>query len=252
MEGIHRLVDAVSELGTVIVAAPDGPRSGGSSAISCNTMLMPKRIDDYNGAQMWSVNGTPADCVKLALNAIVDKQPDLVLAGINHGSNTGNSVIYSGTMGAVIEGCLQGIPSIGFSVCTHNPSAADFDACMPHVTEITRRVIERGLPDGVCLNVNFPKGGVVKGFRRARACRGRWTEEYAHYTSPEGKIRKPRTRSHRHRPLLERPRLRLCCPRNPRPRLLRPARHHERIAPTLVYQLRQQKNGWFPNLEIIH
>lgn len=66
-------------------------------------MLMPKRIDDYNGAQMWSVNGTPADCVKLALNAIVDKQPDLVLAGINHGSNTGNSVIYSGTMGAVIE-----------------------------------------------------------------------------------------------------------------------------------------------------
>ena len=148
MEGIHRLVDAVSELGTVIVAAPDGPRSGGSSAISCNTMLMPKRIDDYNGAQMWSVNGTPADCVK---------------------------------------GCLQGIPSIGFSVCTHNPSASDFDACMPHVTEITRRVIERRLPDGVCLNVNFPKGGVVKGFRRARACRGRWTEEYAHYTSPEGK-----------------------------------------------------------------
>lgn len=129
----------------------------------------------------------PADCVKLALNAIVDKQPDLVLAGINHGSNTGNSVIYSGTMGAVIEGCLQGIPSIGFSVCTHNPSASDFDACMPHVTEITRRVIERRLPDGVCLNVNFPKGGVVKGFRRARACRGRWTEEYAHYTSPEGK-----------------------------------------------------------------
>ena len=73
MEGIHRLVDAVSELGTVIVAAPDGPRSGGSSAISCNTMLMPKRIDDYNGAQMWSVNGTPADCVKLALNAIVSR-----------------------------------------------------------------------------------------------------------------------------------------------------------------------------------
>ena len=105
MEGIHRLVDAVSGLGTVIVAAPDGPRSGGSSAISCNTMLMPKRIDDYNGAQMWSVNGTPADCVKLALNAIVDKQPDLVLAGINHGSNTGNSVIYSGTMGAGIVVC---------------------------------------------------------------------------------------------------------------------------------------------------
>ena len=187
MEGIHRLVDAVSELGQVVAVAPDGPRSGGSSAISCNTLLMPKRLDDYHGAQMWAINGTPADCVKLALNAILPKCPDLVLAGINHGSNTGNSVIYSGTMGAVIEGCLQDIPSIGFSLCTHNPSAADFDACMPFVTEITQRVAERGLPDGVCLNVNFPEGGVVKGYKRARACRGQWTEEYASYSSPDGK-----------------------------------------------------------------
>lgn len=187
MEGIHRLVDAVAHLGTVIVAAPDGPRSGGSSAITCNTMLMPRRLDDYRGAQMWSINGTPADCIKLGLNALVPYKPDLVLAGINHGSNTGNSVIYSGTMGAVIEGCLQQIPSIGFSVCTHQPTAADFDACMPFVTEITERVVNRSLPDGVCLNVNFPKGGVVKGYRRARACRGQWTEEYARYTSPEGK-----------------------------------------------------------------
>ncbi len=187
MEGIHRLVDAVAHLGKVIVVAPDGPRSGGSSSITCGAILKPKRLDDYNGAEMWALNGTPADCVKLALNDLVPQQPDLVLAGINHGSNTGNSVVYSGTMGATLEGCMQFIPSIGFSLCSHNPSSADFDACMPYVTEITEKVLDRGLPDGVCLNVNIPKGGVVKGYRRCRACRGQWTEEFARYTDPDGK-----------------------------------------------------------------
>ena len=147
-----------------------------------------------------SVNGTPADCVKLALNAIVDKQPDLVLAGINHGSNTGNSVIYSGTMGAVIEGCLQGIPSIGFSVCTHNPSAADFDAaCRTHRNHTAchrartarRRVPQRELPQRRCRERLPTRTRMPRPMDR-RICplhkSGRETVLH-----PDGKIRKPRT-----------------------------------------------------------
>ena len=187
VEGIHRLVDAVAPLGQVVVVAPDAPRSGGSHSITCNNLLRPKRIDDYNGAQMWKLNGTPTDCIKLATDSLLPQQPDLVISGINHGSNTGNSVIYSGTMGAAIEGCLKCIPSIGFSLCSNHPTAEEFDSIMPYVTEITKKVLERGLPDGVCLNVNFPKGGNVKGYKRARACHGQWTEEYARYTDPDGK-----------------------------------------------------------------
>lgn len=186
-EGIHVLARVASQLGDVVVVAPDGPRSGGSSALTWGTILRPERHADYCGAEMWSLNGTPVDCIKLALHAICNRRPSLVLAGINHGANTGNSVIYSGTMGATIEGCIAGIPSIGYSLITHNPTADDFAACEPLINSLTRQVMAAGLPEGVCLNVNIPAGGNVKGCRRARACHGEWVNEYDEYADPLGK-----------------------------------------------------------------
>ncbi|MCM1081825.1 MAG: hypothetical protein NC343_08775 [Muribaculum sp.] len=125
------------------------------------------------------------DCVKLALHAIVPRKPDLVLAGINHGSNSGNNVTYSGTMGAVIEGCMQGIPSVGFSLM-HHSMKADFTLSSSFVTEITRKVLEGGLPDYVCLNVNIPAKVAPEGVKVCRAARGYWSEEYKRYLDPHG------------------------------------------------------------------
>ena len=186
-EGIHCLADAVAGLGDVMVVGPDSPRSGGSASITCTEILRPRRLADYNEAEMWELNGTPADCIKLALNVLVPRRPALVLSGINHGSNTGNSVVYSGTMGAALEGCMQGVDSIGFSLVTHRPTAVDFEACMPHVRRMAEEVLVHGLPKGVCLNVNMPKGGRILGLKRARACKGHWSEEFAEYTNPSGK-----------------------------------------------------------------
>lgn len=186
-EGIHRLVDYVADMADVIVVAPDSPRSGSSAAITVEVPLRIREYPDYNGAKMLSINGTPVDCVKLAVNVVTPRRPDLVLSGINHGANTGSSVINSGTMGAAIEGALQGIPSIGFSLVTHTPSATDFDACREYVRKITESVIEKGLPDGVCLNVNMPKGGEILGARIGHSCLGRWMAEYNEYTDPAGR-----------------------------------------------------------------
>ena len=113
--GIHQLIDYVKDMGEIVAIAPDSPNSGQSSAISVNKVLKITNHPDYNGARMHSVNGTPVDCVKLGMHAVLDRRPDLILSGINHGSNSGNSIIYSGTMGAVLEGCMLGIPSIGYS-----------------------------------------------------------------------------------------------------------------------------------------
>lgn len=185
-EGIRRLVDFVAGLGELWVVAPDRGRSGGSAAITCDAVLRPRHKEDYMGAVMVALNGTPADCVKLGVAELVPRRPALVLSGINHGSNTGNSVVYSGTMGAAIEGCLQGLPAVGFSLTTHKPSDGDFAACGPWVRRVAETVLREGLPEGVCLNVNMPAGKEIRGLRRARACRGRWTHEYVRYTSPSG------------------------------------------------------------------
>lgn len=184
--GIHELIDYVSDMGEIVAIAPDAPRSGQSSAISVNKVLHITRHNDYNGAKMYSVNGTPVDCVKLGMHAVLDRRPDLILSGINHGSNSGNSIIYSGTMGAVLEGCMLGIPSIGYSFHSHDQKF-DISACREVVRKITARVIGQGLPHDICLNVNVPKCTAVEGIKVTRAARGFWTEEYAEYTDPHGR-----------------------------------------------------------------
>lgn len=184
--GIHELVACVASMGDVVAVAPDGACSGQSSAISVNKVLTVTEHADYMGAKMYSVSGTPVDCVKLAMHALLDRKPDLILSGINHGSNSGNNVIYSGTMGAVLEGCMVGVPSIGYSYHSHNQQG-DLKACRPIVDMITRRVLESGLPSDICLNVNIPKGESCKGIKVTRAARGYWTEEYADYADPHGR-----------------------------------------------------------------
>ncbi len=183
--GIRRLVDYVKDLGDIIVVAPEGPQSGMSSAFTCEGELRIKQYPDYNGAKMYSVSGTPVDCVKLGLFALVPRKPDLMLSGINHGSNSGNSIIYSGTMGAVIEACMEGIPAVGFSL-THHSIEADFSLSSGFINDITSKVITAGLPDMVCLNVNIPAKIIPKGVKVCRAANGHWTDGYVRYLDPMG------------------------------------------------------------------
>lgn len=183
--GIHKLCDFVSQFGEVYIVAPAQVQSGMSSAITVSNQLTISRHEDYHGAQVYSVSGTPVDCIKLALHCIVPRKPDLVLSGINHGSNSGTAVTYSGTMGAVLEGCMAGIPSIGFSLL-HHSLKADFDLAADFIREIVGKVINDGLPKYCCLNVNIPAMVKPLGVRVCRAARGHWSEEYQKYYAPDG------------------------------------------------------------------
>lgn len=184
--GIHELINYIADMAKIVAIAPDSPQSGQSSAISVNKVLRVTKHEDYNGARMYSINGTPVDCVKLGMHAVLSERPDLILSGINHGSNSGNSIIYSGTMGAVLEGCMLGIPSIGFSYLSHDEQA-DISVCRDIVRAVTAKVIAKGLPHDICLNVNIPKVNRIEGMKVVRAARGYWTEEYADYVDPHGK-----------------------------------------------------------------
>ena len=184
--GLHKLIQWARPFGEVWAVAPAEPRSGQSSAITVNTPLRIAEHPEYDGAKVHSVTGTPVDCIKLAMHHIVPRRPALILSGINHGSNAGNSVIYSGTMGAVFEGCMVGIPSVGFSLL-HHSLKADFSECGRFITDIIGNVLADGLPDGVCLNVNFPAKVKIEGIKTVRSARSYWTEEYASYTDPHGK-----------------------------------------------------------------
>lgn len=182
--GIAVLTRLMMKIGDVVVVAPDGPRSAQSNALTVTHPIRFKKIEETEGLIRYICTGTPTDCVKLALNEIVERKPDLVVAGINHGSNAAVNVIYSGTMGAVLEGCENGILSIGFSICNHSMDA-DFSVFEPYILKITREALRNGLPHATCLNVNAPVGE-IKGVKVARQCDGRWTKEYAKRTDPRG------------------------------------------------------------------
>ncbi|HBG58418.1 MAG TPA: 5'/3'-nucleotidase SurE, partial [Porphyromonadaceae bacterium] len=171
-KGIASLTEAMKGLGEVIVFAPDSHRSGMSSAITTSHPLRARMIHHEKDLKAYICNGTPVDCVKLALNEFVDRKPDLLVSGINHGSNAGISVLYSGTMGAAIEGCVFDVPSVGFSLCDFTPDA-DFSATATVARNLAKKVLEAGLPKGVCLNVNVPMGK-VKGIRMTTQTQGKW------------------------------------------------------------------------------
>lgn len=185
--GVHRLVEWLSPLADIVCICPDAPRSGQSMAITVNDALRITRMDDFMGAEMYKVNGTPVDCVKLAMHRIASRQPDLIVAGINHGSNAAINVVYSGTMGAAMEGCAFGIPAVGFSLTDHSPNA-NFDHCRPLIERIVAATLAHGLPEGICLNVNFPKAlATPDSYRVVRAAKGKWSDEYKEYVDPHGR-----------------------------------------------------------------
>lgn len=184
--GLRYLIDCVSAHGDVIAVAPDMPQSGKSSSITFESPLRITNHHDIGAAKAYSVSGTPVDCVKLALHAIVPHKPDLLVAGINHGSNSGTAIIYSGTMGAVLEGCMCGIPSVGFSLL-HHAIDADFSLSMPFIDRIVGETLATPLPSYICLNVNIPAKVTPKGVRVCKAAFGHWSEEYKRYEDPIGR-----------------------------------------------------------------
>lgn len=184
-KGIWTLVEEMRKLGEVTVVAPDGPRSGQSNAITVLQPLRLKQIIEEDGFAVYLTNGTPTDCIKLGIHELFgDAQPDLVVSGINHGDNGMVNVIYSGTMGAVFEGCARGITAIGFSLCDHSPEA-DFTYFRPHVLELTKRILALPKREYLCWNINCPVGP-VKGVRITRHCHGYWDKEYIRYSDPTG------------------------------------------------------------------
>jgi 5'-nucleotidase len=189
--GLRHLIDCmrlVAPDAQIVAVAPAGGCSGMSSAITVDRPIRLINHPDHNGAKMYSVTGTPVDCVKLGIHALFadGAMPHLMLSGVNHGSNSGNSNIYSGTMGAAMEACMIGIPAIGFSLLSHNPEA-DFSQTTPFVTRIISAVIAKGLPKGVCLNVNMPKDCTPQGIKVTKCSDGRWTEEYQQFEDPHGR-----------------------------------------------------------------
>ena len=187
--GIRTLVEVMQELGEVVVVAPDSPQSGMGHAITIGEPLRLHATPIFEGVKAYECSGTPADCVKLGKHYVLkDRTPDLVVSGINHGSNTSISVLYSGTMSAAIEGAIEGIPSIGFSLCDF-AADADFSHIKPFIKQIASNVLTNGLPKGVALNVNFPKKSeeTLKGVRICRQTNGKWQEEFDKRKDPHGR-----------------------------------------------------------------
>ncbi len=186
-KGINALIEGVKGLGKILVVAPEGPRSGMSSAITSVNPIRVSLIKKEEDLEIYSCTGTPVDCVKLGISKIAKRKPDILLSGINHGSNASICVHYSGTMGAAIEGCIFKIPSVGLSLLDHHPDA-DFSKATQIAGLVTERVLEENpLPIGTCLNINIPKGDDIKGFSICRQAAGQWIEEFKRSTDGSGK-----------------------------------------------------------------
>lgn len=179
-KGISELIKCLRPLGEIVVMAPDAPRSGSSCSMTVTEPIHYQLIRKDVGLSVYKCSGTPTDCVKLAFHTVLDRKPDLVVSGINHGDNSAVNVHYSGTMGATIEGCLKGVPSIAFSLCSHDPNP-DFEPMLPFIRDIARRVLDKGLPPQVCLNVNFPVAKEFKGIRICEQAKGQWVNEWEHF-----------------------------------------------------------------------
>jgi 5'-nucleotidase len=187
--GIRTLVDIMKTLGDVIVVAPNSPQSGMGHAITIGEPLRLYETHIFEDVVEYECSGTPADCVKLAKNYVLhDRKPDLIVSGINHGSNSSISVLYSGTMSAAIEGAIEGIPAIGFSLEDFRENA-DFSHGIPYIKSITESALKHGIPKGVALNVNIPviSDLPIKGVKVCRQAHAKWQEKFDHRIDPNGR-----------------------------------------------------------------
>lgn len=187
--GIRTLIAVMQEIGEVCVVAPDRPQSGMGHAITVNDTLHLQRVSATESPILeYSCSGTPVDCVKMAVHEVLKRKPDLCVSGINHGSNSSINVIYSGTMSAAVEAGIEGIPAIGFSLQDFS-WGANFEPTKSFLKKIVLEVLDKGLPQGTVLNVNFPKltENEIKGFRICRQANAYWQEKFDKRTTPFGK-----------------------------------------------------------------
>ncbi len=183
--GIRALVEVMQELGEVIIVAPDSPQSGMGHAITINHPLRLDKVEIHGESLGYQCSGTPVDCVKLAVNKVLHKLPDLLVSGVNHGSNSSINVIYSGTMSAAMEGAIEGIPSIGFSLNDFSLEA-DMEPAKEIIRILAKKVLEHGLPENTLLNVNIPgvPAAEIKGIKICRQAVAKWEEEFDERLDP--------------------------------------------------------------------
>ncbi len=178
-KGIKELISVAKTFGDVIVVAPEKPQSGMGHAITISNPLRIQKYEGFDDVVAYACSGTPVDCVKIAIFEILKRKPDLLLSGINHGENSSTNVLYSGTMSAAIEGAMESIPSIGFSLADFD-SDADFEATKSISSQIIKDVILNGLPKKTCLNVNVPKLSLkeIKGIKVCTQAHAYWDDKF--------------------------------------------------------------------------
>jgi 5'-nucleotidase len=183
--GLRALVEVMREIGEVIVVAPDSPQSGMGHAITIHNYLRLDKVEIHGESLGYQCSGTPVDCVKLAVNKVLHRKPDLLVLGINHGSNSSINVIYSGTMSAAVEGAIEGIPSVGFSLNKYDLDA-DFAPSKKYIKQICENILKHGLPVGTLLNVNIPaiSAEEIKGIKICRQAKAKWDEQFDERMDP--------------------------------------------------------------------
>ena len=187
--GIRFLVSIMKNFGEVVVVAPDSPQSGMGHAITVGDKLRLVKSDLFGSIVSYKCSGTPADCVKIAKHHLLKtRKIDLITSGINHGSNSSISVLYSGTMSAAIEGAIENTASIGFSLCDFDPNAS-LSHSEPYINEIINNTLKNGLPEGVALNVNIPSKSdkKIKGIKICKQANAYWEEIFDKRLDPYGR-----------------------------------------------------------------
>jgi len=186
--GIRNLVEAVKDLGKVVVVAPDKPQSGMGHAITIGLPLRLHPVTIFEGVEAFQCSGTPVDCVKLTVDKVLHRKPDICLSGINHGANHSINVIYSGTMSAAVEAAIESIPSAGFSLLDHSVEA-DFTGARQYARMIVQQMLSTPLDKHTVLNVNFPAipAELIKGVRICKQAYAKYEEDFVERSDPNGK-----------------------------------------------------------------
>jgi len=186
--GIRNLVEAVKDLGKVVVVAPDKPQSGMGHAITIGLPLRLHPVTIFEGVEAWQCSGTPVDCVKLAVDKVLHRKPDLCLSGINHGANHSINVIYSGTMSAAVEAAIESIPSVGFSLLDYNIES-DFSGSRKYVRIIVQKLLQKKQEKHMVLNVNIPAlpAELIRGIKVCRQAYAKYEEDFIERNDPNGR-----------------------------------------------------------------